>query len=195
MRPLPELTPETEFFWTSGADGRLRFQYCASCERHLHPPGPVCPGCGGELEIRAVSGRATVVGFTVNHQPWLPEMTPPYVIALVAIDEDPLVRLPPLIIATQPDPVPVRLPVEVSRVPPQAGWRPVFAPPGRPGRGGPFSRRHPREVAVRGARRARGPTARGRRGARAGGRNPGSTCGGDPGPVARHASSTSARGG
>ena len=25
MRPLPELTPENEWFWTSGADGKLRF--------------------------------------------------------------------------------------------------------------------------------------------------------------------------
>ena len=23
-RPLPQLTPENEFFWTSGADGKLR---------------------------------------------------------------------------------------------------------------------------------------------------------------------------
>ncbi len=129
MRPLPELTPETEFFWTSGADGRLRFQFCAACERHLHPPGPACPRCGGELEIRAVSGRATVVGFTVNHQPRLPEMTPPYVIALVAIDDDPLVRLTSLIIDAEPDDVRIGLPVEVTfeQIAPEVAlpqWRP-----------------------------------------------------------------------
>ena len=61
MRPLPQLRPETEFFWTSGADGVLRFQHCNACERIVHPPGPGCPGCGGELRVREVSGRGTVV--------------------------------------------------------------------------------------------------------------------------------------
>ena len=28
MRPLPELTPANRWFWTSGADGRLRVQGC-----------------------------------------------------------------------------------------------------------------------------------------------------------------------
>ena len=36
-----------------------------------------------------MSGRATVVGFTVNHHQWLPGFEPPYVIANVALDEDP----------------------------------------------------------------------------------------------------------
>ena len=38
MRPLPKLTPENEFFWTSGAEDVLRFQYCEGCDRYLHPP-------------------------------------------------------------------------------------------------------------------------------------------------------------
>ena len=29
MRPLPELTPWNGWFWTSGADGRLRIQGCS----------------------------------------------------------------------------------------------------------------------------------------------------------------------
>jgi len=40
-----------------------------------------------------VSGRATVVAFTVNRHPWLPGFDPPYVIANVALAEDPTVRL------------------------------------------------------------------------------------------------------
>ncbi len=132
MRPLPELTPETEFFWTSGADGSLRFQYCTACHRHVHPPGPACPHCGAELEIRAVSGRAAVVGFTVNHQQWLPEMTPPYVIALVAIDEDPLVRLTTLIVDAEPGDVCIGLPVMVRFEQHEDVWLPVFAPTGEP---------------------------------------------------------------
>ncbi len=132
MRPLPELTPENEFFWTSGADGVLRFQLCVACDRYLHPPGPDCPHCGGDLEVRAVSGRATVVGFTVNHQQWLPDMTPPYVIGLVAIDEDPLVRLTTVIVDSEPDDVGIGLPVEVRFEQHEDVWLPVFAPTGNP---------------------------------------------------------------
>src|SRR4029077_9889098 len=35
-----------------------------------------------------VSGRGVVAGFTVNHQQWLPDFPPPYVIAVVALEED-----------------------------------------------------------------------------------------------------------
>jgi uncharacterized OB-fold protein len=43
MRPLPELTPANEWFWTSGTDGTLRIQGCADCGRLVHPPVPICP--------------------------------------------------------------------------------------------------------------------------------------------------------
>ena len=132
MRPLPKLTPENEFFWTAGADGALRFQYCGACDRYLHPPGVVCSGCGGSPEVRDVSGRATVAGVTVNYQPWLADMEVPYVIGLVAIEEDPLVRLTTLIVDAEPDDVVVGLPVSVRFEQHKDVWLPVFAPTGEP---------------------------------------------------------------
>ena len=45
MRPLPELTPANEWFWTSGADGTLRIQGCTDCGELVHPPVPICPYC------------------------------------------------------------------------------------------------------------------------------------------------------
>ncbi len=132
MRPLPKLTPENEFFWTAGADGVLRFQYCAACDRYLHPPGVVCLESGEVPEIREVSGRATVVGVTVNYQPWLPDMEVPYVIGLVAIEEDPLVRLTTLIVDAEPEDVVIGLPVSVRFEQHKDVWLPVFAPTGEP---------------------------------------------------------------
>ncbi|MCY4134602.1 MAG: OB-fold domain-containing protein [bacterium] len=132
MRPLPKLTPENEFFWTSGADGVLRFQYCELCNRYLHPPGVVCSRCGGVPKVRDVSGRATVVGFTVNYQPWLPDMEIPYVIGLVAIEEDPLVRLTTLIVDAEPDDVVIGLRVSARFEQHKDVWLPVFAPTGEP---------------------------------------------------------------
>ena len=79
-----------------------------------------------------MTGNATVVGFTVNHQPWLPDMPPPYVIALVAIDEDPLVRLTTLIVDAEPDEVCIGLPVAVRFEQHDDVWLPVFAPTGEP---------------------------------------------------------------
>ncbi len=132
MRPLPKLTPENEFFWTAGADGVLRFQYCTACDRYLHPPGVVCMESGEAPEIREVSGRATVVGVTVNYQPWLPDMEVPYVIGLVAIEEDPLVRLTTLIVDAEPEDVVIGLPVSVRFEQHKDVWLPVFAPTGEP---------------------------------------------------------------
>ncbi|MQY24109.1 thiolase C-terminal domain-containing protein [Nocardia macrotermitis] len=93
-RPLPSITPETEFFWTSGADGRLRIRECLSCAALIHPPQPVCRYCRGErLGVRVVSGYGTLIGFTVNHRFELPGLPAPYVVAQVALEDDPRVRL------------------------------------------------------------------------------------------------------
>src|ERR1700730_6572021 len=94
MRPLPELNPWSEWFWTSGVDGRLRIQGCSDCGTLVHPPVPVCPVCRSRYsKPTPVSGRATVVGYTVNQHQWTPDLPPPYVIAVVALAEDPAVRL------------------------------------------------------------------------------------------------------
>ena len=106
VRPLPQLTPVNEWFWTSGADGRLRIQGCDDCEALVHPPVPICPVCRSRSWAPTeVSGRATVVGFTVNQHQWLPGFEPPYVIANVALAEDPTVHLTTNIVGCEPDDV------------------------------------------------------------------------------------------
>lgn len=93
-RPLPLLTGSNRFFWTSGADGRLRFMRCSACRNYIHPPVPVCDKClSREQEVIAVSGRATLAAVTVNHQMWIPGIEPPYVVGIVEIEEQASVRL------------------------------------------------------------------------------------------------------
>jgi uncharacterized OB-fold protein len=46
-----------------------------------------------------------VVGFTVNHHLWDSRFPPPYVIATVAIEEDPRVRLATNLVDVAPDEV------------------------------------------------------------------------------------------
>ena len=72
FRPLPLVTSENEHYWTGGAAGELRFLRCTSCRHYIHPPSPICPQClSKELEVEAVSGRAELLTYTVNHQAWL----------------------------------------------------------------------------------------------------------------------------
>lgn len=128
-RPLPLLTDTNRFFWTSGADGVLRFLRCGGCRGWTHPPQPVCRQCGSSsLEPQAVSGRATVVGWTSNRQPWHPAFPPPYLIAVVSIAEDETVRLTTNLVDVAEDEVAVGMEVEVVFEPADDVWVPLFRP-------------------------------------------------------------------
>lgn len=86
-RQLPALDPDTAFYWRTGAEGRLQIARCVACRTYVHPPLPRCGACGGQTAPEAVSGHGRVASFTVNHQPWLPNLAVPYVFAAVALDE------------------------------------------------------------------------------------------------------------
>jgi acetyl-CoA acetyltransferase/uncharacterized OB-fold protein len=129
VRPLPLVTPDTESFWTGGEVGELRVKRCTTCHRLAHPSLTVCPVCHTPTLLNAVvSGRGTVVGFTINHQPWLPGFPPPYVVAVVALEEDPRVRLTTNIVGCQPDDVGVGIPVKVLFEEHEDVWLPLFEP-------------------------------------------------------------------
>ena len=132
MRPLPELTPANEWFWRSGADGRLRLQSCTDCGRLTHPPVPICPYCRSRSWAPTeVSGKATVIGFTVNVQQWLPDFETPYVIANVALAEDAAVRLTTNLVGCEPAEVHVGQEVAVRFEQQDEVWIPLFEPTGR----------------------------------------------------------------
>jgi acetyl-CoA acetyltransferase/uncharacterized OB-fold protein len=128
-RPLPPVTEETAFFWSAGADNTLRFQECAACSVLIHPPQPVCRYCRSrEMGVRAVSGRATLSSFTVNHRFSLPGLPAPYVVAQVAIVEDPRVRLTTNIIDCDPDELEIGQVVEVAFEQHDDIYLPLFRP-------------------------------------------------------------------
>jgi acetyl-CoA acetyltransferase/uncharacterized OB-fold protein len=128
-RPLPLITLENEFFWTSGADGTLRLQECKACDALIHPPAPVCRYCRSrDMGVRAVSGRATLAGFTVNHRFSLPGLPAPYVVAQVAIAEDPRVRLTTNIVECDPEQLELGQQVEVVFEQIEDVWLPLFRP-------------------------------------------------------------------
>jgi acetyl-CoA acetyltransferase/uncharacterized OB-fold protein len=128
-RPLPQVTAQNEFFWTAGADGELRIQECRSCQALIHPPAPICRYCRShDLGVRAVSGLGTLSAFTVNHRFGFSDLPPPYVVAQVAIAEDPRVRLTTNIIECEPEDLELGQPVEVVFQQLADVWLPLFKP-------------------------------------------------------------------
>ncbi len=126
-RPLPFVTPWTEFYWRSGADGRLRLQECASCSALIHPPKPVCPSCGGaETGVRELSGRGTLFGFTVSHRFQLPGVPSPVIVAQVAVEEDPRVRLTTRLVGCAEEDLSLGMRVEVLFEEVEDVWLPLF---------------------------------------------------------------------
>ncbi len=127
-RIIPPLTDANRPFWTGGADGTLMIQWCDACGRYVHPPSKQCPACGGVLEFRPVSGNGTVFTYTVNHQPYHPDVPVPYVIALVALDEQDDVRLPTNIVNCDPEALECGMAVRVLFEVQGEAFVPVFEP-------------------------------------------------------------------
>lgn len=106
MRVLPELTAENTAFWTGGARGELMIAFCNACTAAIHPPQVICPVCGGgDVAARPVAGAGTVYTFTVNHQPWLPDMKVPFALAVVDLDDAPGVRVTAQVTDAEPEEV------------------------------------------------------------------------------------------
>ena len=129
FRMLPKLTPKNEHFWRGGARGELCFLRCRPCGTFIHPPQPVCPEClSKELAPAAVSGRATVLTYTLNHQPWVPAPDHPYAIAIVEIDEQPGLRLMTNVVGCKPQDVRIGMRVRVVFERRDDVYLPLFEP-------------------------------------------------------------------
>jgi hypothetical protein len=93
---VPRVDEWSAPFWEGCADGELLVQACGSCGRRRMPPRPMCPHCRSlDTEWEVMSGKATVWSFVVAHPPLLPAYAAeaPYNVVVVALDEDPSIRL------------------------------------------------------------------------------------------------------
>jgi uncharacterized OB-fold protein len=128
-RVLPRVNDQNRHYWTGGADGELRISRCQSCRFWIHPPIAVCPNClGRDIAPEATSGHGTVATFTVNHQPWYPNLDPPYVIAMVELDDQPSVRITTNIVGCPVEDVHIGMDVQVVFEQYDDVWIPFFAP-------------------------------------------------------------------
>ena len=128
-RHLPAITAENAFFWRAGKAGLLRFMRCPSCGFYIHPPLPICRVCKSrDVQDEPVSGRGTVLTYTVNRQVWEAGLEAPYVIAIVELAEQRGLRLTTNIVNCQLDEVRIDMPVRVVFEQHDDVWLPLFEP-------------------------------------------------------------------
>jgi uncharacterized OB-fold protein len=127
QRMLPRLDALNRPFWTGGAEGKLNIMQCRDCHGFVHPPRPVCRHCLSEnVEPKAVGGTGVVDTFTINHQPWMPGMEVPFVIARVALDDAPEVFLTTNIVNCPVNEVDIGDRVRVTFLQQDDVWLPLF---------------------------------------------------------------------
>jgi len=126
-RKLPALNADTLAFWQGGKRGELLIHHCEACSRFFHPPGPICPRCASfEVGPRSVSGKGTVVSYTLNYQPWTAELDVPYVVAIIELIEQSGLRFVSNVIGMDPQQVHIDMPVRVSFLNVEDVWLPMF---------------------------------------------------------------------
>jgi uncharacterized OB-fold protein len=69
-----------------------------------------------------------VAAFTINQHPWFEGFPPPYVVAMVELDDEPGVRLTTNVVDCPVDEVTVGMPVEVVFEEREDVWIPLFRP-------------------------------------------------------------------
>jgi len=92
QRPMPEITPMTEPFWSAARRRELVVQRCDGCGTLRFPPEVACYACGSRRAAwTPVSGRATLYSWTAAHPPLLPYFADraPWPVALVQLAEGP----------------------------------------------------------------------------------------------------------
>lgn len=113
--PDTEWAPTREF-WLAAARGELVIPRCAGCARYVWYPEERCPGCGGgDLPWEAVSGRGTLFSWALVERALFKPFRgkEPYVTGLVALEEDPAVRIVTNIVDCDPAELAIDMPVQV----------------------------------------------------------------------------------
>jgi uncharacterized OB-fold protein len=105
--PLPDVNWEpTRELWAGAARGILMITRCDACGRYVWYPEPPCRACGGtRLTWTPMSGRGTLFSWSVVHHAWIPQFVGqlPFVTGLVALAEDPAVRVVSYVVDCAPE--------------------------------------------------------------------------------------------
>jgi uncharacterized OB-fold protein len=137
--PLPDVDdPLTAPYFAHAARGELAVPRCDDCGRYVWYPAEQCPACeGASMRWTVLSGRGTLFAWAVVQRAFLPAFADqvPFVTALVALEEDPFVRIvsyvvdaePAALVADRPL-VAVFRPLSFPTVPDKSVVVPMFTP-------------------------------------------------------------------
>jgi uncharacterized OB-fold protein len=115
--PLPDTEWEpTRPFWEAAARGELRIPRCEDCGAWNWYPPERCRACDSQrLAWARTSGRGTLFSFARVERAWVAPFGEwaPYATGLVALEEDPAVRVVTRIVDCDPASLRVDMPVRV----------------------------------------------------------------------------------
>src|SRR5262245_2241462 len=115
--PLPDVHWQpTREFWAAAGRRALSIPRCAACARWVWYPATPCRFCGGgTLEWSEVSGRGRLFSWSVVRHAWIPQVADrlPFVTGLIALEEDPAVRLVTCVVDCVPEALRCDMPVRV----------------------------------------------------------------------------------
>lgn len=118
--PLPDREYEPlKPYWDAVDRGEFRLPQCKSCAQFNWYPEPRCRHCGEpDMSWKRLSGRGTIYSFTVVRRALHPAFAPlvPYAAGLVALEEDPRVRMVTRFITADPAALAIGLPVRTRFV-------------------------------------------------------------------------------
>lgn len=90
LPPIDPADPTMAPFWSGARRRELLLQRCSKCHVHQFYPRPLCLACEGtDLAWVVSGGLGTVYSVTLSQVQVLPELPPPYAVALIDLDEGP----------------------------------------------------------------------------------------------------------
>lgn len=93
-KPVPEPTLESQPFWDSLRDHKIKIQQCASCGKFRHYPRPVCDGCFSmQVKWTEISGKGKVHSWATSHHAFNPGFKDEIPYTQVTVDLDEGVRM------------------------------------------------------------------------------------------------------
>jgi uncharacterized OB-fold protein len=112
--PIPEADIDSAPFWAGLRRHELAILRCSECRTFVHPPQASCPRCLSlSLTAEPVSGRGTVYSFTIANREFAPGVKPPYVVALVDLEEQESLRIVTNLVNVAAADVRIGMPVRV----------------------------------------------------------------------------------
>jgi hypothetical protein len=92
--PVPVPDYDSAFYWSGLQERRLLVLACNRCSYLIHPPVAGCPQCSGtDLGERELAGTGTIYSYTVVNREFAPGIKPPFIVAIVQLDEQADLRM------------------------------------------------------------------------------------------------------